>query len=105
MDLTKIIRPITVRQTKLEEKVDMSTQLNELQTSVELLVSLLLSDANVKKVERLKSKSKCTPEITFPNDDEAGDGANKGDKSVSRSHKGGEHISSSSASNKPYNQS
>lgn len=41
MGLTKIVKPIADRQKKLEEKVDhMSTQLNEVQTSMELLVSL-----------------------------------------------------------------
>lgn len=78
MDLAKIVKPVTDRQIKLEEQIDkMSIQLNEVHESMEILVSIILGD-DTKKGEILKSKSKYTPEVTFPDYDENDDGGNKG---------------------------
>lgn len=59
LELKKIVRLIVERQDMIEmNQVEMSCQLTMLQTSVELLVSILLGD-DVKKGETI-SKSSCT---------------------------------------------
>lgn len=86
LEFKRALRPIVERKDKIEKKQDeMSGKLIEIQTSMEILLSIMLDDD---KKGEIIAKSKCTPSVKDSkiDDDDAADGGNKGGKTF-RSHK------------------